>query len=58
MNRLRDDTAQAITTDDTELMEYLLDVTYDIETWAGAAAVNDDPIGEVRCRLDSALPER
>ena len=58
MNRLRDDTAQAITTDDTELMEYLLDVTYDIETWVGAATVNDDPIGEVRCRLDSALPER
>lgn len=57
INRLRDDTEQAITNNDIELMRYLRDVTYDIETWAGVATANDDLISDVRCRLNSALAE-
>jgi len=50
--RLRADAAQAVDADDTERVERLLDVSYDLETW-GSTDVSD-----VRSRLDDALENR
>nr|WP_199722734.1 hypothetical protein [Haloplanus aerogenes] len=50
--RLRADAARAVDADDTDRIEHLLDVSYDLETW-GATDVSD-----VRGRLDDALENR
>lgn len=47
--RLRADAARAVETADADLIERLLDVSYDLETWGGADASG------VRKRLDDAL---
>jgi hypothetical protein len=50
--RLRSDAAAAIDAGDTAAMRRLLDVTYDIDVWSDAVAVDD-----IRERLDSALDD-
>lgn len=49
-DRLRSAAAGALDADDEVEMRRLLDVTYDVEVWSGAVAVD-----EVRERLDAAL---
>ena len=49
-DRLRSAAAGALDADDEAEMRRLLDVTYDVEVWSGAVAVD-----EVRERLDAAL---
>jgi hypothetical protein len=49
--RLRGDAARAVAAGDAERMRHLLDVTYDLETWADADAA------DARRRLDAALTE-
>lgn len=58
VNRLRDDATRAIANNDTELITYLLDITYDIETWAGTTPDNTNSVTDLRHRLDSALTEQ
>lgn len=58
VNRLRDDATRAIANNDTELITYLLDITYDIETWAGTTPDNTNSVADLRHRLDSALTEQ
>jgi hypothetical protein len=48
-SRLRGDAARAVVADDVDRMYRLLDVTYDLETWATA------DVADVRARLDDAL---
>lgn len=48
--RLRGDAARAVAAGDVDRMRHLLDVTYDLETWAA-----DTDVGDVRERLDDAL---
>jgi hypothetical protein len=48
--RLRTDAARAVDAGDEGTIHRLLDVTYDVEVWSGAVAVDD-----VRDRLDDAL---
>ena len=48
--RLRSEAATAVNAGDTATMRRLLDVTYDVEVWSDAVAVDD-----VRERLDDAL---
>ncbi|WP_435069491.1 DUF7109 family protein [Haloplanus sp. C73] len=50
--RLRADAARAVSDGDTERIDHLLDVSYDLETW-GATDVS-----EIRDRLDDALENR
>jgi hypothetical protein len=47
--RLRGDAARAVAAGDDDRMRELLDVTYDLETWAPV------DVSEVRLRLDDAL---
>ncbi|GGJ09429.1 hypothetical protein GCM10008995_19090 [Halobellus salinus] len=49
-DRLGADAATAIDAGDTAAIRRLLDVTYDVEVWSDAAAVDD-----IRDRLDTAL---
>jgi hypothetical protein len=49
--RLRGDAARAVAAGDAERMRHLLDVTYDLETWADADAA------DARRRLDAALTD-
>lgn len=51
-DRLRSAAAGALDADDEAEMRRLLDVTYDVEVWSGAVAVD-----EVRERLDAALSD-
>jgi hypothetical protein len=48
--RLRSDAATAVDAGDTAAIRRLLDVTYDVEVWSDAVAVDD-----IRERLDDAL---
>ncbi|ELZ92808.1 DUF7109 family protein [Haloferax sulfurifontis] len=48
-SRLRAAAASAVQTGDTDEIERLLDVTYDLEAWA------DTDVGSIRERLDAAL---
>jgi len=50
--RLRADAAQAVSAADSERIEHLLDVSYDLETWGGT------DVSDVRGRLDDALENR
>ncbi|SDZ88518.1 hypothetical protein SAMN04488065_1002 [Haloplanus vescus] len=50
--RLRADAASAVDDGDTDRIEHLLDVSYDLETWG------DTDASEIRERLDDALENR
>jgi hypothetical protein len=50
--RLRADAARAVDADDTDRIERLLDVSYDLETWGTT------DVSGVRSRLDAALENR
>jgi hypothetical protein len=49
--RLRGDAARAVVAEDIHRIHHLLDVTYDLETWA------DADVADARTRLDAALEE-
>ena len=51
-DRLRSDAATAVDTGDTAAIRRLLDVTYDVDVWSDAVAVDD-----IREQLDGALAE-
>ena len=51
-DRLRADAAAAVDAGDTAAIRRLLDVTYDVEVWSDAVAVDD-----IRDRLDDALDD-
>ena len=50
--RLRSEAATAVDDDDAAAIRRLLDVTYDVEVWSDAVAVDD-----IRDRLDDALAD-